>query len=229
MRRPNRQARSTTRVQCDRVSPSRSPSVSARTSTVAERTSSEGGASAGWPIEPRFRRGPALPFPRPSERASHSAGRGRVSTPAPLPVRNQAVARELALRLLEGEVPRRQDHVRLHQLVLGQLVAVGQHQLEHLVPQLPEAGLVALLDGRHRAIVQLVQPFLVGVGQPELPLARNADDHQADPSFSPSPRAGASEPLPSSAFILASSSSTWAPAPICASSRSMSSWPAPSW
>src|SRR5215207_3354736 len=145
-------------------------------------------------------------------------------------VRDQPVARELALGLLKAHVARRQDHVGLDQLVLGDLVAVAGHDLEHLRPELAEAGLVALLHGGDGAVVQLVEAARVLVGQPELPLTGDADDHGAGFSASPCSSAGASPPPdPSSAFIFESSSSTWAPAPSCASSRSMSSWPWPSW
>src|SRR4051794_36037746 len=87
-------------------------------------------------------------------------------------VGDQALARELRARLVEGDVGGREDHVGLHQLVVIERLAVGLHQLEHLAPQLPEAGFVALLHRAHRAVVELVEPLSVAVGQLELPLAR---------------------------------------------------------
>src|SRR3954463_16603132 len=142
-------------------------------------------------------------------------------------VRDQALARELVAGLGERDVPRRHDHVGDNELLVRQRVAVGRDELEQLVEELAKAGLVALLDRAHRAVVELVEAVAVLVGDLELTLAGDADDHA--PSL-PSPRAGASPPPePISAFILASSSSTWAPAPSDASSRSMSSCPSPSW
>src|SRR5918999_4840343 len=157
----------------------------------------------------------------------------RLKASSSISVRDQAVAGELALGLLKGYVARWQDDVRLDQLVVVESVAVAGHQIEHLRPELVEPLLVALLDRRHRLVVQLVEPVGVLVGQAKLPFARDAHDHQAEPSFllpSPSSSAGESAhpPLPSSAFIFCSSSSTWAPLVSSCSSRSMSSWPEPS-
>src|SRR6185312_4227690 len=90
-----------------------------------------------------------------------------------------------------------------------QRVAVARHQVQHLRPELLEPGLVALLDRRDGAVVELVEAVGVTVGQLELALARDPDDHALS---SPCSSAGASPPpSPSSAFILASSSSTWTP------------------
>src|SRR5919108_1137100 len=93
------------------------------------------------------------------------------STRPPL-IRDQALARELGLGLLEGDVARREDDVGLDQLVLVERVAIAGDKLEHLRPQLAEGRLVALLDGRDGAVVQLVQALAVLVGEAVLALPR---------------------------------------------------------
>src|SRR5581483_1046493 len=133
-------------------------------------------------------------------------------------VRDEALAREQLARLVEREVLRRQHGVRRHELLVreaGAAVADGRGQ--RLQP-VPERALIVRLDGSHDRIVELVQPLEQRVVDAELPLAEQPDDHVASPSIC----FGAS-PCPSSAFIFASSSSTWLPCEICASCRSMSS------
>src|SRR6185436_17648353 len=102
--------------------------------------------------------------------------RARLLSRRPLLVGDQAVPGELSARLLEGDVARRQDHVRLDELVSVDRVAVARDDLEHLAPELPEAGLVALLHGTYRSVVELVETLRVLVRQVELALARDADD-----------------------------------------------------
>src|SRR5438034_5318798 len=146
--------------------------------------------------------------------------------------RNQALAGELLLRLLEREVGRRQDHVRLLQLVVAQF-RPGPGEGEHLVEQRAEGLRVPGLDHGHRLVVQLVELGSLVVIQPVLALGRDAHDHWPSPAFSPAPlpasSAGLSAPLgPSSAFILASSASTSLDVVSSLSWRSMSSSPEPS-
>src|ERR671915_423500 len=163
-------------------------------------------------------------FPSPSNSGIARSRASSISSPS---VRDQALSCELALRLLERHVARREDHVRLDQLVVVERVAVARHQLEHLGPELAEADLVALLDRAHGAVVQLVEAVGVLVGQAELALPRDPDDHAF--SFPCSSAGESPPPLPSSAFIFASSSSTCAPLVSSFSWRSMSSSPGPSW
>ena len=96
-------------------------------------------------------------------------------------------------------------------------------QLFDQMIELVEARLVAGLHGRDGLVVELVELVPGAFRDPVLVLRRDADDH-AVPSWDFCSRAGASEvPGPSSAFILASSSSTAVPVESCASSRSRSS------
>ena len=56
---------------------------------------------------------------------------------------------ETPRRLLEGEVARREDQVGLHQLVVGQRLAAGSHELKQRAAELVEPRLVARLGRRH--------------------------------------------------------------------------------
>src|SRR5919199_573029 len=75
-----------------------------------------------------------------------------------------------------------------------------------------QALLVALLDRLRGLVVELVQ----AVVDPVLPLAHQPDDHCSISFFA--------SPEPSSAFICASSESTWDDDESCASSRSSCVW-----
>src|SRR3954452_3953477 len=143
-------------------------------------------------------------------------------------VRDQALPAELLARLLEGEVGGREDELRRLEVVVRQRLALGADEVQQRVEGTAEAVLVGGPHGAHHGIVELVQPGVVGVVAAVLGLVRDADDHCVAPPSPSWPFGAALSPEPSSAFILASSSSTSLDELSCASWRSMSSWPGPS-
>ena len=96
------------------------------------------------------------------------------------------------------------------QILLAGPRAVLAHERQQLVEGGAPAGLVVAVDGRDRGVVELVELVVELVGELVLALLGDADDH-AWPSSSCLDSAGAAPGGPSSAFILASSSSTAAP------------------
>src|SRR4051794_31100796 len=159
---------------------------------------------------------PATPLPRP-----------RVS---PTSVGDEPVAGEPLAGLGERQVRRRQDDVRLHEVLAGERRALAAHQLEQLLEDLVEAVLVARLHGGDGVVVELVQAVRVPVREQVLPLGGDADDHDwlSDCFWGSSPAPSACGALPwlSSAFSRARSSSTADCDVSWVSWRSMSSWPA---
>src|SRR5262249_61627156 len=101
---------------------------------------------------------------------------------------------------LEREVARRDDHVGGLDLVVGKTLALLLHERPHLAEPRAELLLVVAVERGDGPVVELVQPFREPFGDPVLALGHQADDHAPSSFFSP--------PAPSSAFILASSSST---------------------
>ena len=83
-------------------------------------------------------------------------------------------------------------------------LALGAHELEQRVERLAKARLVAVGHRRDGVVVDRVQALERSVVQPVLALAEDADDHEPFPSSI----CTGSDPAPTSAFILASSSST---------------------
>src|SRR3954452_4774600 len=159
-----------------------------------------------------------------SPRASASAGPGS----SPASVRDQALAGELGGGLGERRVGRRQDHVRADELVVIDRLALAPHELEPLAPQVVELPLVAGGHRGHGVVVERVQAVDSVLWHLELPLRGDSDDHAPSlPCSSAGESAAGALPVPSSAFILDSSSSPSAPDESCASSLSMSSWPPP--
>ena len=118
----------------------------------------------------------------------------------------------------------RQDDVGGVEVVVLELLALGAHDLQQLLEGRVEASSSPDVDRPHGGVVELVEARVQAVVEAVLPLVGDPDDHEPWPSSicldSPAP-----EPGPSSAFILASSSSTWVELESCASWRSMSSWP----
>ena len=118
------------------------------------------------------------------------------------------------------------DRVRGREVLGRQLLAVRAHRVRERREGGAQCRFVAGVDRARDLVVELVQLLLEPVVDPPLALAEHAHDHFVVASSSPAPGssfAGVSSPVPSSAFILASSSSTCAPCEICASCRSMSS------
>src|SRR6266508_2439300 len=131
-------------------------------------------------------------------------------------VRNEPLALEELTGLLEREVGRRHDHIGRRQLGVVERLALVAHSPGQLLELRSEALLVACLEQFDGRIVELVQSLGRLVGEPELALAHQPRDHRSS-SFCFSP-------VPSSAFILASSSSTCDVEATCASSRSSCDW-----
>ena len=178
--------------------------------------------------------------------------RRRRSPPRRRSARDQALALELRLRLLERDVGRRQDHVRARR---GRRRRPARRARGRSRAASSKASwkccLVVGLAGADGRVVELVELGHVGVGDLVLALVRDPDDHCACswlaprlaggadalspavaaraacplPSPAPSSPAGARPPTPSSAFIFASSASTSLVLESCLSWRSMSSSP----
>src|ERR1700677_320937 len=166
-------------------------------------------------------------------------------------VRDQPLAGELAGCLREADVSRRQDHVGALERIVVELRALRAHIVQQLGEGAVETVLTAPFDDRHDLVLKLVQALGVGIFEPVLVLAGYAHDHRQPPASpersaapgsgsSPPPGAsapagagaeicGAGAPWPSSAFILARSSSTAGALDSCLSWRAMSSSPPPSW
>ena len=134
-------------------------------------------------------------------------------------VGDEALVRQELLGLLEREVLGRDDRVRGAQVLVRELLAAVPHRVGERLQARPQGTLVALGDRAGDLCIELVEARDQRVVDAELALAQQPDDH----AFSPSISFGGSSPLPSSAFIFASSSSTWLPCEISASWRSMSS------
>src|SRR4051794_25372053 len=147
-------------------------------------------------------------------------------------IRDQAVAGEVLAGLDEREIGRREDEVRLGEVLRAERRALAAHELEQLLERLVEAVLVPRFHGGDRVVVQLVEPVRVLVREPVLALGGDPDDHGllSGCAGSPSPDSracgGGVVPWPSSAFIRARSSSTADCELSWCSCRSMSSWPA---
>src|SRR5215218_1141810 len=153
--------------------------------------------------------------PRPSLPRAGRRGLGDEPLPA-----------ELLAGLGEGDVGRRKDELGRLEVVVVERLALAAHEVQQLLEPRVEAGLVEGRDGADDGVVELVEPRVVAVVEPVLALVGDPDDHCWPPS--PSCLDCPPEPWPSSAFILASSSSTSLDELSCASWRSMSSWPGPS-
>src|SRR4051794_14507291 len=141
-------------------------------------------------------------------------------------VGGQPIPSELLARLDEREVGRRQDDLGGLEVVVVERLALGAHHVQELLERRVEGVLVAAIDGGDGRVVELVEPRVVAVVESVLALVRDPDDHAGPPSGSC--LAWSPSPVPSSAFILASSSSSSLEELSWASWRSMSSWPGPS-
>src|SRR3954468_8443429 len=126
--------------------------------------------------------------------------------PDVLLVGDQALAGELVLGLGAGRVRRREQDVGAFELVVRHPGADLADVIEQRSERLEERRLVAALGGGDGGVVELVEVVAIAVVDPELTLAHDPDDH-APALPSPSSPCGA-PPVPSSAFIFASSSST---------------------
>src|SRR5579871_3996757 len=136
-------------------------------------------------------------------------------------VRKQALAVEDLPGLVEAEVSRGDDEIRrIERAVVEPLAARADGGAERGERRV-QRGLVAVRDCLLGSLVELVEPLRERVVDLPLALAHQPDDHCPAPIAGGSP-AGA-EPWPSSAFIFASSSSTWFPCVTWASWRSRSS------
>src|SRR3954468_4587376 len=125
--------------------------------------------------------------------------------PDVLLVGDQALAGELVLGLGEGRVGRREEDVGALVVAVRPPGADLAAVIEQRGERLEERCLVAALGGGDGGVVELVEVVAVAVVDPELALAHDPHDHA--PAL-PSPSSPCAPPLPSSAFIFASSSST---------------------
>src|SRR5205823_1775085 len=109
-----------------------------------------------------------------------------------------------------------QNHVRALEHVIRHRGAVLTYEGQKLVECLPKARLVVGLAGRDGRVVELVELGDLVLADLVLTLVGDPDDHWAAPPSGaeaapppvPSSPAAGELPLPSSAFILASSEST---------------------
>ena len=127
-------------------------------------------------------------------------------------VRDQPVAGELLGRLREGDVGRRQDHVGRLELVVGERGVRRSRTSSSIWPSRSRKPASSPASTAcHDLVVELVQARRRrSSGEAVLALARDADDHVPAASPWPCRPSGRASPPPepSSAFILASSSST---------------------
>src|ERR1700733_3611720 len=138
--------------------------------------------------------------------------------------RDQNLAAEIRPGLLERDVGRREDHVRGVEPIVADRLPLLADEREQAIERLVEMLPIATLTRRDRVVVELIQLGGVVVPDVVLPLGGDPDDHGACPWEGPacSASAGAAagelpapssptlvgEPVPSSAFIFASSEST---------------------
>jgi len=87
------------------------------------------------------------------------------------------------------------------QVVVGETLSVALDEAPHLVEDAVELGLVVRVRRGLRLVVELVELRQQVVGDLELPLAHQPDDHCSSSFFAP--------PAASSPLSFASSSSTW--------------------
>src|SRR5579862_207315 len=146
---------------------------------------------------------------------SASRGRCRAEPPEGVALRqlwNQAVAVQQLACLDEAEIDWRHDQVGGRELGVVELLAGLAHELVQSPQRQSERYLVAGHDGALGVAIELVDRGANAVGDLPLTFAHQADDHEPDPTSC------AGGPLrPSSAFSLASSSSTCPPCCTCAS------------
>src|SRR5205085_9275429 len=135
-------------------------------------------------------------------------------------VRDQALVLKQQPRLVQREVLRRDDRLLGREVVVGDARPVRAHRLAHSPQELGQPLFVALLDRLSRLLVEVVEALGDLVVDLELALAHQPHDHFSSTfCFSTCfPPAG------SSAFILASSSSTWDCEATALSCRSRSVW-----
>src|SRR5690625_4791505 len=123
--------------------------------------------------------------------------------------------------LLHGGVGRREDELGGDQGIGRQRLAVLPGLFQQVVQRLAEGGFVPRLQRLFQRVVEGVEQVEVGLGQIQLTLTHDANDHE--PSFWPLPPSICgvlSPPPPSSNFMRSSSAST----PVVLAIRSSSDW-----
>ncbi len=122
------------------------------------------------------------------------------------------------MRFVEREILGRNDGIRRREIGVFEGRPGAAHRLGEPAQRVAHRRLVTRLERSPDLVVELVEPDCDLIVDPPLAFAHHADDHVSNSFFSSAPASstGAS-PWPSSAFIFASSSSTWLPCESAAS------------